>query len=133
PSALRSPPPRLPRPPARPKRPDSPPSRPARTPRSAPSAPSARRPSRSSSASRTSGPPSKPAPAGNSRVFAGSAALTRNRHGPQSVEVSDEAQATESGEQPPGLGFLVAVFEVLRPEIAIRGAVLQHVVDGSED
>src|SRR6185437_11305186 len=31
--------------------------------------------------------------------------LTRNRHGPQSVEVSDEAQATESGEQPPGLGF----------------------------
>src|SRR6185312_5015680 len=61
------------------------------------------------------------------------APLTRNRHGPQSVEVSDEAQATESGEQPPGLGFLVAVFEVLRPEIAIRGAVLQHVVDGSED
>src|SRR6185312_2935272 len=76
----------------------------------------------------------RPGPAGGdrSRLILG-APLTRNRHGPQSVEVSDEAQATESGEQPPGLGFLVAVFEVLRPEIAIRGAVLQHVVDGSED
>ena len=51
----------------------------------------------------------------------------------ETVKVSGESEGSEAGEETFGLSLLVSGAEVLRPEIMIGGAVLEHVVDGGED
>ena len=51
----------------------------------------------------------------------------------ETVKVSSKSEGSEAGKETSGLGLLVSGAEVLRPEITIGGAVLEHVIGGGED